>query len=104
MSIVNLIIEIGRIIGIIFLNKKMSCDIINILLKKGQKNIENKNINNKIHNENKTLSKRISNINIRNNNNNIDISKSSNSELNLGNTKKDKDYDKAFKKLIISKY
>ena len=99
MSIVNLIIEIGRIIGIIFLNKKMSCDIINKLLKKGENNIENKNISNKIHNTNKTLSKRTANINSRIYYNNIDISKSSNSGLNLGNTNKDKDYDKTFKKI-----
>ena len=99
MSIVNLIIEIGRIIGIIFLNKKMSCDIINKLLKKGENNIENKNISNKIYNTNKTLSKRTANINSRIYYNNIDISKSSNSGLNLGNTNKDKDYDKTFKKI-----
>ena len=100
MSIVSLIIEIGRIIGIILLEKKMNLDIMNILIKKGKNNIDNiepKNVN--------IINKGLSQSMSLNNNNTKNVSKNSHLNLNLnnGNDNYNKTVEKSFKSIGCAK-
>ena len=75
MSLISLIIEIGRIIGMVLLEKKMSYDIMNNLLKKGKHDEEFKNNSN-------IINKDIITNNINKNKNKI-LSLSTNNDINI---------------------
>ena len=100
MSIISLIIEIGRIIGMFLLEKRMSYDIMNNLLKKTKNSEEYKpNIGNSINNNfnkknnnNKILSQSATN-------NNLNLSKNTELNLNGENIINDKIIEKTFESI-----
>ena len=100
MSIISLIIEIGRIIGMFLLEKRMSYDIMNNLLKKTKNNEDYKNnISNSINNNN--LIKKNNNKIMSQSTTNKDLNWSKNTELNLNSEIiiNDKILDKTFESI-----
>ena len=100
MSIISLIIEIARIIGMFLLEKRMSYDIMNNLLKKTKNNEEYKNnISNSINNKNFNKKNNNKILSQSTTNNNLNFSKNTELNLNSETNFNDKILDKTFESI-----
>ena len=98
--LISLIIEIARIIGMFLLEKRMSYDIMNNLLKKTKNNEEYKNnISNSINNNNFNKKNNNKILSQSTTNNNLNLSKNTELNLNSETIINDKILDKTFESI-----